>query len=59
MAHLSKKLATIVTDVPEIQKINIDELFLNINKKEMLKEFQRLEFYSILDEIKQGKYKVS
>jgi 5'-3' exonuclease len=42
-AFLSKTLATIVTDIPEIAAIHLDELKININKDRMMSAFERLE----------------
>ncbi|PGK51099.1 5'-3' exonuclease [Priestia megaterium] len=47
-AFLSKKLATIETDIPELKPIPKHNLKLSINEDGMKKSFQRLEFYSLL-----------
>jgi DNA polymerase-1 len=48
-ALLSKKLATIVTNIDEVKALNIDDLKLNINKAGMEKKFKELEFKSLLN----------
>jgi 5'-3' exonuclease len=58
-AAISKKLVRIVTDVPELQSTQMDELTLRIDKAAMIGEFQRLGFKTILNEIAEGKYKAS
>ena len=58
-AFLSKTLATIVTNVPEVVNVNLESLKLSINKKAMLEEFQRLQFKTLLQQIQQGAYRVS
>jgi 5''-3'' exonuclease (including N-terminal domain of PolI) len=50
-ALLSKKLATINTKIPELENVQLDELRLNINSKEMERAFAELEFKSLV-----GKY---
>lgn len=56
---LSKTLATIITNVPEVASVDLESLKLNVDKKAMISEFQRLQFNSILQQIKQGVYRVS
>lgn len=58
-AFLSRTLATIVTNVPEVVNEDLDTLKLNINKQAMLQEFHRLQFKSLLQQIQQGAYRVS
>lgn len=58
-AFLSKTLATIVTNVPEVVNEDLDTLKININKQAMLQEFRRLQFKSLLQQIQQGAYRVS
>ncbi|WP_051331022.1 5'-3' exonuclease [Aneurinibacillus terranovensis] len=58
MAFLSKKLATIVTDVPGLPT-SIDQLKVKIDKKAMVTEFERLGFKSILNDLREGKYRAS
>jgi len=47
-AILSKKLATIETNVPSLINTSLHELKLNLNTTNMKKAFKRLEFYSLL-----------
>lgn len=47
-ALLSKKLATIVTNIDEVKALNIDDLKLNINKAGMEGKFTELEFKSLI-----------
>jgi 5'-3' exonuclease len=47
-AFLSKRLATIKTDIPELEKVNLEELLLNINEKGKSEKFIELEFRSLL-----------
>jgi 5'-3' exonuclease len=49
-ALLSKKLATIKTDIPELENVNLEELSLNINEKGKTEKFIELEFRSLLSE---------
>ncbi len=56
MAYLSKKLATIVTDVPILADLKIEELQLNINQQNMMLDFAALEFKTLLREVEDGKY---
>lgn len=46
-ALLSKKLATIVTDIPEYKDIKLDNLIINLDENKMKKIFERLEFNSL------------
>lgn len=47
-AFLSKKLATIKTDIEEIQGLEIDDLKLNIDKEKMTELFKKLQMNSLL-----------
>jgi len=47
-AMLSKTLATIKCDIPELQEVTLDSLQLNINEEGMRDVFTRLEFTSLL-----------
>lgn len=47
-AIISKKLATIKTDIEEIQSLNIDDFILNIDKDKMQKIFEELEMKSLI-----------
>ena len=47
-AMLSKTLATIKCDIPELQEVTLSSLELNINKEAMRNVFTRLEFTSLL-----------
>lgn len=58
-AFLSKKLATIVTDVPLINAVNLDELKVCVNQKKMLNAFQHLQFDSLIKQFQQGNFLVS
>ncbi|WP_458412752.1 5'-3' exonuclease [Schinkia sp. CFF1] len=58
-AFLSKTLATIITNVPDASNQDLDSLKLNVDKRAMIAEFQRLQFNSILHQIKQGVFRVS
>jgi len=48
-ALLSKKLATIKRDIPELQQVSLDALFLNINEIGKRQAFEALEFKSLLE----------
>lgn len=47
-AFLSKKLATIKTDIEEIRELKIDDLKLNIDKEKMKNIFTKLEMNSLI-----------
>jgi len=47
-AMLSKTLATIKCDIPELQEVTLSSLELNINEEAMREVFTRLEFTSLL-----------
>lgn len=47
-AFLSKKLATIKTDIEEIQDLKIEELALNIDKDKMIEIFTNLQMNSLI-----------
>ena len=47
-AIISKKLATIKTDIEEIQELKLDSLVLNIDKGKMNKRFKELEINSLI-----------
>lgn len=47
-AFLSKELATIKTDIEEIQSININDLVLNINKEKYTEKMLELEMKSLI-----------
>lgn len=47
-AFLSKKLATIKTDIEDVQNLELDSLKLNIDKEEMNKTFEELEMKSLI-----------
>lgn len=47
-AFLSKKLATIKTDIEEIQDLNLEDLKLNLNVEEMNRIFRELEIKSLI-----------
>lgn len=47
-AFLSKKLATIKTDIEEVQCLTLDDLKLNINIEEMNRIFRELEIKSLI-----------
>lgn len=47
-AFLSKKLATIKTDIEEVQCLTLDDLKLNINVEEMNRIFRELEIKSLI-----------
>lgn len=47
-AMLSKTLATIKCDIPELQEVTLDSLQLNIDEEAMRNVFTRLEFTSLL-----------
>ncbi len=59
LAVLSKKLVRIVTDVPDLQHLQLDDLRIKIDKAAMIKEFKTLGFHTILSEIKEGRYRTS
>lgn len=47
-ALLSKKLATIVRDIPELQNVKLDDLVFSLNEVGMKEIFRELEFKSLL-----------
>ena len=47
IAFLSKRLATIVKDIPEVSSITLSELILNLNQEGMRNIFSELEFKNI------------
>lgn len=47
-AIISKKLATIKTDIEEIQELELDKLVLNIDKNKMNEVFKKLEINSLI-----------
>ncbi len=55
LARLSKELATIITKVP--LDIDLDALRIDIDKQSMIEEFEKLEFRSLLKEIRSGKFR--
>lgn len=59
MAKLSKTLVTILLSIPGEDESDFNNLRLRIDKKQMVKEFERFEFISLLQEIKAGKYRVA
>lgn len=54
-ALLSKQLATIKTDIPELADVKLDDLKLNINQAEMERAFEELEFISLMGKELLGK----
>lgn len=47
-AFLSKKLATIVTDIPEYSNVNLDDIVIQLDEQKMKQKFAELEFKSFL-----------
>lgn len=50
-AFLSKDLATIKTDIEAYNDLQLDELILSIDQAKMKKEFEALEFKSLIDKL--------
>ena len=46
-AMLSKKLATIVTDIPALDNVQLDDLVLSVNREQMARKLVELEFHSL------------
>lgn len=52
-AMLSKKLATIVRDIEELQDVTLEDLELKLNYEKMYASFKLLEFKSLLEDSKE------